>query len=144
CADAPEHEGGLRLYDLAVHLEQRIGEKIDRTARRLGIDHQIATFGQLETIGRIMAEVVIGQLWIFPRFTDIHWHPASISQKFGPAMVALNRALVFVGGNRSADRKTRRYADTARQRNEVSVEIAAVPGARVAGVHGVAAAPAGA
>ena len=44
-ADAPEHEGGLRLYDLAVHLEQRVGEKIDRTACRLGIDHQVPAFG---------------------------------------------------------------------------------------------------
>src|SRR6266487_385684 len=142
--DAPERERGFGLHNLAVHLEQWVGEKIDRAARRLGIDDQIAAFGQLEAIGRIMTEVVVGQLRVLPCFTNIHGHPASISEKFGPAMVALNRALVLVGRNCSADRKTRRYADAARQRNEISVEIAAVSGSRVAGVNGVAAAPAGA
>src|SRR6266481_6987827 len=63
-ADAPEHEGGLGLYHLAVYLDQGVGEKIDRAARRLGIDHQIAAFGQLETICWIMTEIVIRQLWI--------------------------------------------------------------------------------
>src|SRR6266480_6758127 len=142
-ADSAKYERRLGFYHLTVHLKQRVGEKIDRTARRLGIDHQIAAFSQLETIRRIMTEIIIGQLGILPRFTNIHWHPASISEKFGPAMVALNRALVLVGGNRGTDRKTRRYADAARQRNEISVKIAAVPGPRVAGVHGIATAPAG-
>src|SRR6266576_5990240 len=143
-ADSAKYERRLGFYPPTVHLKQRVGEKIDRTARRLGIDHQIAAFGQLETIGRIMTEVVVGQLGILPRFTDVHWHPASISKKFGPAMVALNRALILVGRNCSTDRKTRRYADAARQGNEVGVEIATVSGACVARVHGVAAAPAGA
>src|SRR6266513_4143253 len=128
-ADSAKYERRLGFYHLTVHLKQRVGEKIDRTARRLGIDHQIAAFSQLETIGRIMTEVVVGQLRVLPCFTNIHWHPASISEKFGPAMVALNRALVLVGGNCIAYRKTRRYADAARQRNEVGVEIAAVSGA---------------
>src|SRR6266700_3787786 len=142
-ADAPEHEGGLGLYHLAVYLDQGVGEKIDRAARRLGIDHQIAAFGQLETICWIMTEIVIRQLWIFPRFTDIHRHPASICVKFRPAMVAFDRALILVGWNRRANGKTRVYSDAARQSDEISVKIAAVTGSGVACVHGIAAAPAG-
>ena len=57
-ADATKHERGLGLHNLAIHLEQWVGEEINRPARRLGIDHQVAAFGQLETIGRIMTEVV--------------------------------------------------------------------------------------
>ena len=40
-ADAPEHESGLGLYNLAIHLEQGVGKEINWTARRLGIDDQI-------------------------------------------------------------------------------------------------------
>src|SRR6266566_3689793 len=141
-ADAPEHEGGLGLYHLAVDLDQGVGEKINRTACRLGIDHQIAAFGQLETIRRVVAEVVVGQLWIFPRFTDIHRHPASICEKFSPAMITLDRPLVFIGRNRRAYGKTSGDTDAARQSDEISVKIAAITGSGVACVHGVAAAPA--
>jgi len=45
CADAPELEGGLGFYDFAVHLQQRVGEEINRAARRLGIDYQVAALG---------------------------------------------------------------------------------------------------
>ncbi len=44
CADAPERESGLGFYYLPVHLEQRIDEKIDRTACRRGINHQVSAF----------------------------------------------------------------------------------------------------
>src|SRR6266496_2243989 len=114
-ADAPKDERGLGLYDLAIHLKQRVGEKINRAACRLGIDHQVAAFRQLEAIGRIMTEVVIGQLRIFPRFADVHRHPTSVGEKFGPAMVAVDRALVLIGWNRSANSETRWYANAARQ-----------------------------
>ena len=77
-ADSAEYER-LGFYHLTVHLKQRVYEKIDRAARRLGINYQIAAFRQLETIGRIVAEVVIGQFWIFPRFADIHRHLTSVS-----------------------------------------------------------------
>src|SRR5438132_1529263 len=97
---------------------------------------------QRETIRRVVAEVVVGQRWIFPRFTDIHRHPASICEKFRPAMVAFDRALILVGWNRRANGKTRRYSDAARQSDKISVKIAAVTGSGVARVHGIAAAPA--
>ena len=89
-----------------------------------------------------MTEVIIGELWIFPRFTDVHWHPASIGEEFSPAMVAVDRSLIFIGGNCSADGKAGGYAYAARQSDEVGMEITAVPSARVAGVERVTAAPA--
>src|SRR5207248_9362179 len=141
-ADSAKHERRLGFHHFTVHLEQRVYEKIDRAARRLGIDHQIAAFRQLETIGRVVAEVVIGQLWIFPRFADIHRHPTSVCEKFCPAMIAVDRALVLIGWNRSANRETRWYANAARQRNEVGMKIRTVASACVAGVERVAAAPA--
>ncbi len=70
-ADAPKHESRLGFYDLAVHFEQRIDEKIDRAAGWFRIDHQIAALGEFKPIGRVMAKVIIGELRIFPRFTDI-------------------------------------------------------------------------
>src|SRR5437763_14170010 len=141
-ADSTKHERRLGFYHFAVHLKQRVYEKIDRAARRLGIDHQIAAFRQLETICRIMSEVIIRKLGFFPRFADIHRHPASVCEKFGPAMIAVDRALVLIGWNRSANRETRWYANAARQRNEVGMKIRTVASACVAGVERVAAAPA--
>src|SRR5205807_6735950 len=109
--DAPEREGRLRFDDLAVHLEQRIGEEVDRTARGRGIDHEVAAFRQLETIGWIMAEIIAGKLRILPRFTDVHRHPMFVSEKFGPTMVTLDCAFVPVRRNGCADSKTRRDAN---------------------------------
>jgi hypothetical protein len=83
--DAPERERGLGLDYLAVHLKQRVGEKIDRATRRLRVDDQVAALGQFETIGRVMPEIVICQLWILPCFADINGNPATIRQKFRPA-----------------------------------------------------------
>ena len=141
-ADSAKYERRLGLYHLTIHLKQRVYEKIDWAARRLGINYQVAAFRQLETIGRIVAEVVIGQFWIFPRFADIHRDPSSVGEKFGPAMIAVDRALVLIDWNRGANSETRWYANTARQRNEVGMKIRAVASARVARVERVAAAPA--
>src|SRR6266404_93118 len=141
-ADAPKHESRLGFYDLAVHFEQRIDEKIDRAAGWFRIDHQIAALGEFKPIGRVMAKVIIGELRISPRFTDIHRHPPSIRQKFSPAMVAVDRAFLFVSGNGRANGETSGYADAACQSNEISVKIGAIAGARVTCVHGVATAPA--
>ena len=89
-----------------------------------------------------MAEIVVCQLWILPCLADIHRHPASICEKFGPAMIAVDRPLVLVRGNSRAYGKTSWYPDAARQSNKISVKIAAVAGARIARIHRVAAAPA--
>src|SRR6266508_5144673 len=88
-----------------------------------------------------MPEIVIGKLRIFPRLTDIHRHPASICQEFRPAVIAVDCTLVFVSRNGSAYGKARRDADGARQCNKVSVEIRAVAGVRITGVHGVTTSP---
>jgi hypothetical protein len=108
-ADPAEYERRLGFYHLTVHLKQRGCEKIDWAARHLGINYQIAVFCQLETIGRAVAEVVIGQLWIFPRFADIHRDPASTGERFSSAMVAVDRAFILVGWNGGANRKTGRF-----------------------------------
>src|SRR5438034_2490783 len=91
-----------------------------------------------------MAKVIISELWIFPCLADIHRHPAPVCQKFRPAMVAFDGAFVPVGWNGSANGKTRRNTNAARQSNEIGVEIGAVTGAHITCVLGVAATPAGA
>src|SRR5205807_5694693 len=58
-------------------------------------------------------------------------------------MVTLDCAFVPLGWNSSADGKTRRNTNAARQSNEIGVEIGAVTGAHITGVLGVAATPAG-
>src|SRR5438105_14173006 len=58
-------------------------------------------------------------------------------------MVALDCALVPVGWNSSANGKTRRNTNAARQSNEVGVEIGALTDAHITGVLGVAATAAG-
>src|SRR5206468_8373033 len=113
-ADAPEHEGSLGLYNLTVHLKQRISQEIDRSAGWLRINHQITALCKFEPVRRIMAKVVIRQLWIFPSLADINRHPPSIGKKFCPAMIAVDCALVFVRGNGRADRETGWYADATR------------------------------
>ena len=40
--DPPELESGLGLDNLAVHLKERIGQKIDRSTFRFWIDNQVA------------------------------------------------------------------------------------------------------
>src|SRR6188472_1581049 len=139
--NAPKFESGFRLYDLAVHLKQRIDQEIDRPAFRFRVDHQIATFRQLKPIRWVMAKIIIGQLRVFPRFTDIHRNPLIVREKFGPAMVALDLALLLVGWNGRADGETRGYIDASRQCDEVRVEITAIAGVSVARVDRVSTAP---
>ena len=97
-----------------------------------------------EAIRRIVAKIIISELLIFPRLTDVHRYPAPVCQEFRPAMVALDRAFVLIGRNGRANRKTRWNTNAARQSNKIGVEIRAVAGAHVAGAFGVTAAPAGA
>src|SRR4029077_17141263 len=107
----PALESGLGFYDLAVHLEERINEEIDRSAFRFRIDHQIATLRQFKSVRRIMTKIIIRQLRVLPRFTNIHRNPLTVREKFGPAMVALDLALLLVGWNSRADGETRGYVD---------------------------------
>src|SRR6185436_18088900 len=109
---------------------------------RFRIDHQIAALGQFKPIRRIMTKIIIRELGVLPRFTDIYRHPLTVREKFGPAMVALDLAFIFVGWNGRADGKTRGYVDASRQSDEIRVEITAVAGAGIARIDGVAAAPA--
>src|SRR5438034_350699 len=67
---------------------------------------------------------------------DLHTSP------YVAAMIAVDRARVLIGWNRSANSETRWYGNASRQRNEVGMEIRAVASARVARVKRVAAAPA--
>src|SRR3546814_13875007 len=71
----PELERGIGFYDLAVHLKQRIDKEINRAAFRFRIDYQIAALGQFKPIRRIMTEIIINELWVLPRFTNIHQKP---------------------------------------------------------------------
>src|SRR5438876_7681530 len=59
-------------------------------------------------------------------------------------MVAPDCPFVPVGWNSSANGKTRRNSNAARQSNEIGLEIGAVTGAHITGVLGVAATPTGA
>src|SRR5215831_7215773 len=143
-ADASELESRLRFDDLAIHLEQRINEKINRSTFRFRIDHQIAAPGQFKPIRRIMTKIVLSELWILPRFTDVYRHPLPVREKFGPAMITLDLALVLVGWNSRADGETRRDVDASRQSDEIRVEITTIARADIARIDGVSAAPTGA
>jgi len=94
-----EREAGFRFHSFAVYLQQRIHEKVNWTASWFRIDNQIASFGQLEAIRRIVTEIIIGRRRIFPCFNNIDQDPASVSEEFGPAMVACDCAFAFVRGN---------------------------------------------
>src|SRR5438552_3356364 len=140
-ANAPELESGLGFDDLAVHFEERRNEEIDRSAFRFRIDHQIPALGQFKPISRIMTRIRISELWVLPRFTDVYRHPLTAREKFGPAMIALDLALILVSWNGRADGETRRYVDASRQSDEVSVEITTIAGADIARIYGVSATP---
>src|SRR6266536_5064563 len=105
-ANAPEFESGLGVYDLAVHLEERINEEINRSTLRFRIAHKSAALGQFEPISRIMTKIIISQLWVLPRFADVYRHPLTVCEKFGTAMIAVYCAFVLVSRNRSANGKT--------------------------------------
>src|SRR6266576_6638354 len=140
-ADAPELESGLGFDNLAVHFKERINEEINRSTFRFRIDHQIPALGQFKPISRIMTKIVISQLRVLPRFTDVYWYPTIVCEKFGPAMIALDLALILVSWNGRADGKTRRYVDASRQSDEVRVEITTIAGADIARIYGVSATP---
>ena len=123
----PELESGLGFYDLTVHLKQRINEEVNWPAFRFWIDDQIATLRQLKPVRRIMTKIIISQLRVLPRFTDIYRHPLIVREKFGPAMVAFDLALILVGWNGRADGETRGYVDASRQSDEIGVEIIQFP-----------------
>ena len=88
-----------------------------------------------------MTKIIIRQFRVLPRFTDIHRNPLIVREKFGPAMVALDLALLLVGWNSRADGETRGYVDASRQSDEIRVEITTIAGASVARIDGVSAAP---
>src|SRR5712692_3183415 len=89
-----------------------------------------------------MTEIIIGELRIFPRLTNIDRDPAAIGKEFRPAMVAVDRALVFVRGDCCANCESSWNSNTARQRNKVGVEVGAITRSGIAGKHRVTAAPA--
>src|SRR6266496_6855242 len=91
-----------------------------------------------------MPEIVIRQLWILPSLADVNGNPAAICQEFGPTMIAVDRALVFVSRNGCTDRKAGRDANAARQCNKIGMKIRAVTRLRVTCVHSVTATPASA
>ena len=88
-----------------------------------------------------MTKIIIGELWVLPRFTNVHRHPLTVREKFSPAMIALDLALILVGWNGRADGETRGYADASRQSDEIRVEITTIAGADIARIDGVSAAP---
>jgi hypothetical protein len=45
-----------------------------------------------------MTKIIISQLRVLPRFTDVYRHPLTVREKFGPAMIALDLALILVAG----------------------------------------------
>src|SRR6266436_9592530 len=140
-ANAPELESGLGFDDLAVHFKERINEEINRSTFRFRIDYQIPALGQFKPISRIMTKIVISQLRVLPRFTDIHRNPLTVCEKFSPAMIPLDLALILVSWNGRADGETRGYVDASRQSDEVRVEITTIAGADIARIDGVSAAP---
>src|SRR6266566_1861630 len=140
-ANAPELKSGLGFDNLAVHFKERISEEINRSAFRFRIDHQIPTLGQFKPISRIMTKIVISELWVLPRFTDVYWYPTIVCEKFGPAMIALDLALILVSWNGRADDETRGYVNASRQSDEVRVEITTIAGADIARIDGVSATP---
>src|SRR5262245_29086013 len=89
-----------------------------------------------------MTEIIIGQLRVLPRFTDVYRHPLTVCEKLGPAMVALDLAFILVGWNRRTDGETGRYFDASRQSDEIRMKIRAVSGASIASIDSVAPAPA--
>src|SRR4029450_10178704 len=129
------------FYHLAVHLQERINEKIDRSAFRFWIDHQIAALGQFKPIRGIMTKIILSELWVLPRFADVYRHPLTVGKKFGPAMISLDLALILVRWNGRADGETRRDVDASRQSDEVRVKITTIAGADIARIDGVATAP---
>jgi len=54
-----------------------------------------------------MTEIVISEFWVLPRFTDVYWYPTIVCEKFGPAMIALDLALILVSWNGRTDGETR-------------------------------------
>src|SRR4029077_10918393 len=110
-ANGPELERGFGFNDCAVHLKERINKEIDRSAFRFRIDHQIAALRQFKSVRWIMTKIIIRELWVLPRFTDIHRNPLTVREKFGPAMIALDLAIILVGWNGRADCETRGYVD---------------------------------
>src|SRR5881392_3502848 len=87
-----------------------------------------------------MTKIIISQLWVLPRFTDVYRHPLAVRKKFGPAMITLDLALILVGWNGRADGKTRGYVDASRQSDEIRVEITTIAGTNIARIDGVSAA----
>lgn len=66
----------------------------------------------------MVAEVVVGEFGKFVGFADIDRDPFAISQALGPAMIAANYTVAFVGGNGESDGEARGNANRAGERNE--------------------------
>src|SRR3989338_2163137 len=138
-----EKKLGAHLHLFSRYFQDRIGEKIDRPLVRAGCKDQIPATTKLETIGRMMAEIVSRQARVFVRLGNIDGPPLALSVELHPAMITIDASVVALGRNRSTYAKTRGDTHGPCQRDKVSVEIGTIARANVARVHRVPFSPAG-
>ena len=124
---------------LAVYLNVRINQVVNRP-RSARLQLEIAAHRERNARGVEMAEIIIAQLRMLPRFRCVHRNPLAAGVKFRPAMITRDFARARCA-ERKANRKARRDSPRARERDEQRMEVGAVALFDVARIDGVAAAP---
>ena len=103
---------------LAIHFYNGIGQEVDRTGDRAGIDHEVASATELKTVGGRMTKIIHAERREFVAFTDIDGPPFAIRIEFGPAVIAIHAALIALGGEGRADSEAGGNASGSRQGDE--------------------------
>src|SRR5271157_2700828 len=133
------------LIGLAVNLDVRIDEIVQRRAVLFGRERDVAPGGELDAVGVHAAKEIVFLLLGLPCLRDVHRNPSGPGGiKLSPAVIAGNVALVLVLGKREADVEARGNTVSAQHADKRRVEIGAVAVLGIAGPHRVSTAPTGA
>ena len=105
-----EGELDFRPGRLSADLQHGIGEEVDRSGYWTGFDHQVAAAAEFDAVGRMMTEVIGRQGGTLVTLADVNGPPFPIGLELGPAMIAIDPALVSLRRDGRANGKARGYA----------------------------------
>src|ERR1700719_2416882 len=72
---------------LAVYLNVRINQEVNRFPALARLQRQVAAHRERDPVGVEMAEIILTQVRMLPRFRCVHRNPLAAGVKFRPAMI---------------------------------------------------------
>ncbi len=121
-----EEKEGFDLLRFPLDLQQGVRQEVDRAECGGGVNYQVATAGELETVGRVVTEKIHTQRAEFVGLAYVDRPPLAIGKELCPAVVPVCPAIITLGRNRCTYGKAGRNPYGTRQTDKICVIIRAV------------------